>query len=131
MNTYERSFSVTLELEEETGVVLRQVWRDSNGKENNPIGPAIVDYDQDGAVTQETWMRNGEPSRLQADGAAIRIYNPTNGVCIREIFIADGCVHRVRGPAIIDYDQNTGDVISQKHFQLGQPISGSLTMKPV
>lgn len=115
--TYNITYSVSVEVDSETGQMVKQVWRDSRGILNFPFGPAILAFDpENGNLIEERWMKNGETSRLPSEGPASIYYDPETGVAHSESYFAEGELHRVGGPAKIRRDRKTGAIIEQSYY---------------
>lgn len=123
-DTYKKEYFVTVECDADNNNIISQVWRDQNGDLNNPIGPAIKRYDRGtGQLMEERWMRNDHTSRLESEGPALILYDPSNGKITKEMYFADGKLHRVYGAAVIHRNSESGVVTHSEYFISNKPVS--------
>lgn len=122
-DTYEETFTVSIERNAETGQMLKQVWR-RNGRLGNTAGPAVTTYDPlTGNVVEERWMRNNQTSRLEMDGPAVIQYDPCSTNPVKQMYFADGNLHRISGPAVVVLDAASGQVLSESFFRHDKPYA--------
>jgi len=66
-------------------------------------------------------MRNDHTSRLEADGPAVIHYDPKTKNPVKEMYFADGHLHRVYGAAVVHKDAITGKIIEEEFFRFDKP----------
>lgn len=127
--TIEESYSVKVVKDGESGAVLSRAWFNATGEEHNLNGPALIKYESEsGAVIEQTWMVDGLFHRSESEGPAVISYDLDAGTR-HETYFRHNRPHRLNGPAIAVYDENTGQVLHQKFIRNGIPYKPE--MKPV
>ncbi len=145
-------FSVDVEIDQNTGHVIRETWRNSSGQVDR-LGdrPAMSTYcPTTGVTVGQTWFCNGKqhrdndkPAILRFDAATgnetlraywiddrphrlgdapAAIYSSASGSVMSEQFALFGMFHRTNGPAKIDYDEHTGDVTLTEYWVNDQKV---------
>ncbi len=90
----------------------------------------MTTYDpKTGNVVEERWLRNDVTSRLESEGPAVINYDPETSKPVRHMYFADGNLHRIGGPAVIEFDARTGEVRSEEYFRFDKPYRPPLEPK--
>lgn len=85
---------------------------------HRPNGPAMILSDREtGFVLREEYRWFGKRHRI--GGATIREIDPETEVVTREEFYEDDQLHNNNGPAIIERDRLSGEIINAKHYWNG------------
>lgn len=105
-------------IDRETGVIVEEVWEDSNGAWHRSGAPSVVVRDRlSESVLQEEWNFHGVQHR--DDGPALRRFDPKTGVCTLEEWWRNDKYHRECGPAVVRRDPSSGEIIESEHWTDG------------
>ncbi len=75
--------------------------------------------------TFEIWRDLDGRLHRPDDLPAATLYNSENGVAERTEYWQCGLRHRTCGPAIVEFDAETGNVLKEEYYMYGQRVSGT------
>lgn len=116
----EEVYSVKIEKDPESSAVISQTWLNEKGEEESPVGPSHTEYDiTSGEAIVKRWMIRGEYHRDEREGPARTSKLPGENFRTDE-FCWRGQRHRMAGPAVVAYVEETAEILKAQYFDHGR-----------
>lgn len=86
-------------------------------------GPAFLLFEETtGKIVREEFFNNGYRHRPAEEGPALRGISHLTDVAYHEEYHVAGYLHNPNGPAVIDRDPRTGEVVSEEFYIWGEKV---------
>lgn len=123
-NEIQNKYEVIQVLDEASNALVRELWFDERGKLGRTNGPALQEFDPtSGMLLKRAYYLHGRVHRPEEDGPAYQNWSPKTGKLTSEGYQVQGKGHRSGGkPALIDYDEYTGEITRQWFMEHGVDI---------
>lgn len=119
-DTRKEAYTVEVEIDNETDHRVSEIWK-MNGEIHREFGPAVCLFSEiDGALFLERWMINGQGHR-DGDQPQEIIWDSDTGKILNVTYMANGLIHREGDkPAKISYKMNSGEIVREEYFKNGK-----------
>lgn len=117
---YEANFNVRIRRDKETDQIVLEAWHNDQGQPHrNGDLPAFIKRDKSGFVTYQRWQKIGITHRMHKP--AILSFYPETKVLMHEAWRINGQPHRDGDfPSDIWRDKETGNIYSEEYYKNGR-----------
>ncbi len=114
------TYHVEIEIDETSGEVISETWRNGDGQLDRPNGPAVVSKLENQQMEYRAWYQRGKLSRTDGGPASIHL-DLSSGKPLQQIWASNDEKHREGGePAVIKYRRNSDEPEAVEYWRNGR-----------